>query len=472
RHPAGSGAAGRHRVPARRHPRRRARRRGDGRRRRRAPPRGARAAQQGGPPPLARQRGRHAAGARRGTRGGRRVLHPRLHQRRLRAARTLPDHRPHAAPPAGGLRARQAGGRGARGRGRARRARLRDRPAAHAGRRRPPRHLPDPLRVGAGGAARLRHRRRQRPLPAPARRRPGGPLPAAGGAPAAGRLQRGGGALRDAARGSGRAHPPRRHGRARHRRSRRPRDPGAPPARLAPPLAALALARPRQWTKNAVVFAALVFAGRLGEARAFGLAALTGAAFCLASSAAYAFNDVCDRADDRTHPSKRTRPVAAGRLGAGTALGAALVFAAAALALSSLLPAPARAVLGCFLALNLLYSLGLKRVAILDVMVIAFGFVLRVEAGIAAIAAPESAWIVLCMFFVAPLLGCGKRRAALAELPADTGGGRRAVLGAYSLGFLDLLLAVSATTAIVCYALYAVSVQANETFLLTVLPVV
>ena len=234
----------------------------------------------------------------------------------------------------------------------------------------------------------------------------------------------------------------------------------------------LALARPRQWTKNAVVFAALVFAGRLGEARAFGLAALTGAAFCLASSAAYAFNDVCDRADDRTHPSKRTRPVAAGRLGAGTALGAALVFAAAALALSSLLPAPARAVLGCFLALNLLYSLGLKRLAILDVMAIAFGFVLRVEAGIAAIAAPESAWIVLCMFFVALLLGCGKRRAELAELPADTGGGRRAVLGAYSLGFLDLLLALSATTAIVCYALYAVSVQVNETFLLTVLPVV
>ena len=234
----------------------------------------------------------------------------------------------------------------------------------------------------------------------------------------------------------------------------------------------LALARPRQWTKNAVVFAALVFAGRLGDARALGLAALTAVAFCLASSAAYAFNDVCDRADDRTHPSKRTRPVAAGRLGAGTALGAALVFAAAALALSSLLPAPARAVLGCFLALNLLYSLGLKRLAILDVMAIAFGFVLRVEAGIAAIAAPESAWIVLCMFFVALLLGCGKRRAELAELPADTGGGRRAVLGAYSLGFLDLLLAVSATTAIVCYALYAVSVQANETFLLTVLPVV
>jgi len=234
----------------------------------------------------------------------------------------------------------------------------------------------------------------------------------------------------------------------------------------------LALARPRQWTKNAVVFAALVFAGRLGEARALGLAALTAVAFCLASSAAYAFNDVCDRADDRTHPSKRTRPVAAGRLGAGAALGAALVLAAAALALSSLLPAPARAVLGCFLALNLLYSLGLKRLAILDVMAIAFGFVLRVEAGIAAIAAPESAWIVLCMFFVALLLGCGKRRAELAELPADTGGGRRAVLGAYSLGFLDLLLAVSATTAIVCYALYAVSVQANETFLLTVLPVV
>src|SRR5207244_7653108 len=135
----------------------------------------------------------------------------------------------------------------------------------------------------------------------------------------------------------------------------------------------LALARPRQWTKNAVVFAALVFAGRLGEARAFGLAALTGAAFCLASSAAYAFNDVCDRADDRTHPSKRTRPVAAGRLGAGTALGAALVFAAAALALSSLLPAPARAVLGCFIPLKLLFRLVLMLLAILVVLSFSYG---------------------------------------------------------------------------------------------------
>ena len=235
----------------------------------------------------------------------------------------------------------------------------------------------------------------------------------------------------------------------------------------APRLADLVtLARPRQWTKNAVVFAAVVFAGRLGDARALGLAALTGLAFCFASSAAYAFNDVCDRADDRTHPSKCTRPVAAGRLGAGAALGVALVLAAGALA------APARAVLGCFLALNLLYSLGLKRVAILDVMAIAFGFVLRVEAGIEAIAAPESAWIVLCMFFVALFLGCGKRRAELADLPAEAPGARRPVLGAYSLGFLDALLALSATTAIVCYALYAVSVQANETFLLTVLPVV
>jgi len=241
----------------------------------------------------------------------------------------------------------------------------------------------------------------------------------------------------------------------------------------APRLADLVtLARPRQWTKNAVVFAAVVFAGRLGDARALGLAALTGLAFCLASSAAYAFNDVCDRADDRTHPSKRTRPVAAGRLGAGAALGVAFVLAAGALALSGALLAPARAVLGCFLALNLLYSLGLKRVAILDVMAIAFGFVLRVEAGIEAIAAPESAWIVLCMFFVALFLGCGKRRAELADLPAVAPGGRRPVLGAYSLAFLDALLALSATTAVVCYALYAVSVQANETFLLTVLPVV
>jgi len=234
----------------------------------------------------------------------------------------------------------------------------------------------------------------------------------------------------------------------------------------------VAVARPRQWTKNALCLAALVFAGRLTDPRSIRLAALTFVAFCLASSALYIVNDVRDRAEDGVHPRKRHRPIAAGRLPVGPALAAAAALAGGALALAAFLPLRARWVLVAFLALNLLYSLGLRRLAILDVMAIALGFVLRVQAGIEAIGAPQSAWIVLCMFFVALFLGFGKRRSELAQLPADVDPSRRPVLGAYSVRLLDVLLALSATTALLCYALYAVNVQPNETFLLTVLPVV
>jgi 4-hydroxybenzoate polyprenyltransferase len=232
------------------------------------------------------------------------------------------------------------------------------------------------------------------------------------------------------------------------------------------------MARPRQWTKNAVCFAALVFAGKLGSPQALGLAGVVFGCFCVASSAVYVFNDVCDREQDRAHARKRHRPLAAGRVGVGTALLAAVVLAGAALSLSLLLPPRARWVVGAYLALNLAYSLWLRHVAIVDVMSIAIGFVLRVQAGIEAIAAPQSAWIVLCMFFIALFLGFGKRRSELA-LPSREGSARsRAALGGYSIGALDHLLVLSATTAIVCYSLYAVTVQPDETFGLTILPVV
>src|SRR5437763_12857537 len=105
-------------------------------------------------------------------------------------------------------------------------------------------------------------------------------------------------------------------------------------------------------------------------------------------------------------------------------------------------------------------------------MAIAAGFVLRVQAGVDAIGAPQSAWIVLTMFFMALFLGFTQRRGEMTNLGAETGRGHRLVLASYSIGFVDMLLGLSATTALVCYSLYAVTVQANETFLLTVLPVV
>lgn len=231
----------------------------------------------------------------------------------------------------------------------------------------------------------------------------------------------------------------------------------------------LRLVRPRQWVKNAVVYAALVFAGRLGDPGAVVLATVTFVAFCFASSTVYVLNDLRDLDEDRAHPVKRRRPLAAGMVSTRAAVVEGVVLAAASLGLGLFLPARALVVLVTYLLLNLAYTLGLKRVAIIDVMSIALGFVLRVQAGIEAIAAPQSAWILLTMFFVALFLAAGKRRSELAQLAGQDG--RRAVLGSYSLGFLDLLLGVSATTALLCYALYAVTVQSDETFLLTVLPV-
>ena len=234
----------------------------------------------------------------------------------------------------------------------------------------------------------------------------------------------------------------------------------------------VATARPWQWTKNAVCLAALVFAGRLRDPHAVVLALLTVAAFCLASSAVYVFNDVRDRDEDRVHPRKRERPVAAGRLGVPAALVEAAVLAASSLSVVMLLAPRVRVLLGGYLSLHLAYSLGLKRLPLLDVIAIALGFVLRVQAGIEAIAAPQSAWIVLCMFFAALFLGWGKRRAELGEVPGGTARLHRRTLGAYSVGLLDVLLGLSAGTAIVCYSLYAVTVQRDEAFLLTILPVV
>jgi len=232
------------------------------------------------------------------------------------------------------------------------------------------------------------------------------------------------------------------------------------------------LARPRQWTKNAVCFAALVFAGRLGDPTAVGPAVLIFVTFCLTSSTVYIINDLFDRAEDRAHPVKAGRALAAGRVAVGAALVEMALLAAGAIALSVFLVPRARAVLAAYLLLNLGYSAGLKRVAILDVMLIALGFVLRVQAGIEAIRARQSAWIILTMFFMALFLGFAKRRGELGVSPGSAARAHRALLGVYSVAFLDVVLAVSATTALVCYALYAVTVQPNEAFLVTVLPVV
>jgi 4-hydroxybenzoate polyprenyltransferase len=232
--------------------------------------------------------------------------------------------------------------------------------------------------------------------------------------------------------------------------------------------------RPRQWVKNLACFAGAIFSGRLFEPAAAGRAAWAFAGFCLASSAVYLINDVCDRRADAANPKKRSRPIASGRVPVARALAASALLAAAALGSSLLLTPGCVAVLATYLAMSLAYSVRLKHTVLLDVMIIAVGFVLRVLYGTFAVGVTATPWIVLCMFFLALFLGFAKRRSELVRL--EVGGPRhRPVLVKYRTGLLDHLLTMTATLAIACYALYTVigrpDKPGHETLVVTV-PVV
>jgi 4-hydroxybenzoate polyprenyltransferase len=233
----------------------------------------------------------------------------------------------------------------------------------------------------------------------------------------------------------------------------------------------LRAARPRQWIKNLACFAGLIFSGRLFQEQAIAQACLAFAGFCLASSGIYLLNDVLDRSFDRLNPEKRGRPIASGLVPVSWALAASAVLMASALASSLLLAPLCRAVLACYLGLSGAYSVRLKHTVLLDVIIIALGFVLRVLYGVYAIEVKPTSWIVLCMFFLALFLGFAKRRGEL-QLMGDDEPHRRPVLGKYRVGYLDILLAMTATMAILCYALYTVTGRHGNASLVVTVPLV
>ncbi len=215
--------------------------------------------------------------------------------------------------------------------------------------------------------------------------------------------------------------------------------------------------RPAQWTKNGVVFAAFIFA--LGDPEqhielSHGWRVLGAAlCFCLLSSAVYLFNDVRDRDQDRLHPTKKLRPIATGAVSVPLALGLSVGLTLAAFIGAATVSAGLVQVLLAYAAIQALYSLGLKRVALVDVFVIAGGFVLRALAGAVAIAAEISPWLLLCTLLLALFLALCKRRhekVVLEGVSSDT----RDSLRAYSERLLDQLIAIVAAATIVCYALY------------------
>ena len=239
------------------------------------------------------------------------------------------------------------------------------------------------------------------------------------------------------------------------------------PRRRAPVVAALVAMRPRQWTKNLLLFAGIVFAAKLGDPPRWAAAVAAFAAYCAASSAAYLVNDVHDVASDRLHPVKRFRPVARGELGPRAALALAGVLVVAALVLAGSLGPASLACLVAFVGLQAAYSLALKAFELVDVIAIAGLFVLRAAAGAIAVDVRISEWLLLCTFLLALFVALGKRRA---ELGLE-GVNARASLSGYSVPLVDQLLSIVAAATIAAYTGYTLAAH-DTRWLVATIPLV
>jgi 4-hydroxybenzoate polyprenyltransferase len=229
--------------------------------------------------------------------------------------------------------------------------------------------------------------------------------------------------------------------------------------------------RPRQWAKNVFIFAALVFDEQLTQKEPL-LRTIAGfILLCLISSAVYIMNDVADMESDRQHPTKRNRPIAAGQLSVPLALVLAVAMAAFALAAGFALEPGFGWIITLYFVINLLYSLWLKHKPIIDVMIIAAGFVLRVAAGVVLIEVTRfSPWLYVCTTLLALIIGFGKRRAEIILLE-DGANAHRKVLDGYTIGFLDQLIVVVSATTIMAYSLYtfsALNLPSNNLMMLTI----
>lgn len=235
-------------------------------------------------------------------------------------------------------------------------------------------------------------------------------------------------------------------------------------------MALLQAMRPLQWTKNGLVFAALIFDRQFVDPKAVLLTIAAAICFCLVSSAGYLVNDVRDAERDRLHPSKRTRPVASGQISDRNALIAAGVLSLVALGIGSLIRLEFTLVLIGYLLLMLAYNLVLKEWPILDVFAIGGGFVLRAAGGAVAIAVPISPWLYVCTMLLALLVGFTKRRQELVFLE-ERAGQHRASLLRYSLPVLDQYITILSAATIIAYSVYtfdSAAVPRNHAMMLTI----
>ena len=218
----------------------------------------------------------------------------------------------------------------------------------------------------------------------------------------------------------------------------------------------LRLLRPHQWVKNGFVFVGLIFSRGWEQPALVAQVVLAALAFSLAASCIYVLNDLVDRERDRQHPTKRHRPIASGAVQAPQAVVLGALCLVAGLALAWQVSWGVLAVVAIYLFINGAYSLGLKHVAVLDVFIIAAGFMLRILAGTLGVGIAPSAWLLLCGLMLTLFLGFAKRRAELDAL-AGKAGSHRKVLNDYDPAMLDQFITISAGAAIVSYSLYTVA---------------
>jgi len=212
--------------------------------------------------------------------------------------------------------------------------------------------------------------------------------------------------------------------------------------------------RPRQWTKNAFIFAALVFDRQLLILNSFERTFVAFAVFCLLSSSVYLMNDVFDIDADRLHPIKKDRPIASGKVAVGLAVGTSVALLVISLGVAYFLSPELALISSIYFIVNLAYSKWLKHVVIIDVLVIAFGFVLRVVAGVSVIQVERfSPWLYIVMALFALFLGFGKRRSEMSVENNVT----RKVLSGYSIAFIDQMITIVSATTIIAYSLYTFS---------------
>ena len=221
--------------------------------------------------------------------------------------------------------------------------------------------------------------------------------------------------------------------------------------------------RPGQWTKNLLVFAALVFAVKLLDPAALAHASAAFLIFCALSGAVYLINDVSDREADALHPIKRMRPIASGALSPVVGLSWAMALSVVALAAAYWLQPLFAVSASAYLALFVLYTRWLKHIVILDVMSIAIGFVLRAEAGGLVIGVPVSDWLLVCTILGALFLGLAKRRHEITML-GDGAKGHRRILEEYDPYLLDQMIAIVAAATLVVYVVYCASPETAERF--------